>query len=286
MIEAAFRGARATATVLIEATCNQVNQEGGYTGMTPADFRASSRASPSRSGFPRDRLILGGDHLGPNPWKHLAGGGSDAAGGGHGRGLCRGRLRENPSRRQHGLPRRARRRFGDEVDRGARGTPCRGRRGRPRGAAATPPVYIIGTEVPAPGGALEVIEHLEVTDPAAAQTTYEVHDEPSRKCSSGTPFRGCLALSSSPASNSDTRTSSSTIRLKPATSVSRWISWPGLVFEAHSTDYQPGGSLKALVRDGFAILKVGPGLTFALREALYALEHIAAELCPASLANP
>jgi tagatose-1,6-bisphosphate aldolase non-catalytic subunit AgaZ/GatZ len=25
--------------VLIEATCNQVNQDGGYTGMTPADFR-------------------------------------------------------------------------------------------------------------------------------------------------------------------------------------------------------------------------------------------------------
>ena len=25
-------------SLLIEATCNQVNQDGGYTGMTPADF--------------------------------------------------------------------------------------------------------------------------------------------------------------------------------------------------------------------------------------------------------
>ncbi len=53
---------------------------------------------------------------------------------------------------------------------------------------------------------------------------------------------------------------------------------PGFVFEAHSTDYQPAEALAALVRDGFAILKVGPGLTFALREALYGLDHIAAAL--------
>jgi D-tagatose-1,6-bisphosphate aldolase subunit GatZ/KbaZ len=53
---------------------------------------------------------------------------------------------------------------------------------------------------------------------------------------------------------------------------------PGLVFEAHSTDYQPAVALAALVEDGFAILKVGPGLTFALREALYGLDAIAAEL--------
>jgi D-tagatose-1,6-bisphosphate aldolase subunit GatZ/KbaZ len=55
---------------------------------------------------------------------------------------------------------------------------------------------------------------------------------------------------------------------------------PGLVFEAHSTDYQPPDSLARLVEDGFAILKVGPGLTFALREALYALDQIAAALYP------
>ncbi len=51
-----------------------------------------------------------------------------------------------------------------------------------------------------------------------------------------------------------------------------------LVFEAHSTDYQPVEYLSALVKDGFAILKVGPGLTFALREALYGLDQIAAFL--------
>ena len=62
---------RGGADVLIEATCNQVNHEGGYTGMTPAGFRAFVEAIAEQAGFPLDRLILGGDHLGPNPWKHL-----------------------------------------------------------------------------------------------------------------------------------------------------------------------------------------------------------------------
>jgi D-tagatose-1,6-bisphosphate aldolase subunit GatZ/KbaZ len=54
-----------------------------------------------------------------------------------------------------------------------------------------------------------------------------------------------------------------------------------LVFEAHSTDYQTPQALQQLVRDHFAILKVGPALTFAMREALFALAAIEEELLPA-----
>ena len=46
------------------------------------------------------------------------------------------------------------------------------------------------------------------------------------------------------------------------------------VFEAHSTDYQTPSALRNLVRDGFAILKVGPALTFAFREAVFGLAAI------------
>ena len=64
-----------------------------------------------------------------------------------------------------------------------------------------------------------------------------------------------------------------------AVALSRSIeSVPGMVFEAHSTDYQAPAALEALVRDHFAILKVGPGVTFALREAFWALSDIGAEL--------
>jgi D-tagatose-bisphosphate aldolase class II non-catalytic subunit len=72
VIEAALRLAQETGQpALIEATCNQVNQEGGYTGMTPADFRAFVEAIAAKVGLDARRVILGGDHLGPNPWKAL-----------------------------------------------------------------------------------------------------------------------------------------------------------------------------------------------------------------------
>jgi D-tagatose-1,6-bisphosphate aldolase subunit GatZ/KbaZ len=53
--------------------------------------------------------------------------------------------------------------------------------------------------------------------------------------------------------------------------------YPRLVFEAHSTDYQTRDALRALVEDHFCILKVGPALTFAFREAVFALASIEAE---------
>jgi len=69
VVEAAFlEGLAVDTDVLIEATCNQVNQEGGYTGMTPADFRRFVEEIAARVDFDTRRLILGGDHLGPNPW--------------------------------------------------------------------------------------------------------------------------------------------------------------------------------------------------------------------------
>ena len=67
VIEAALALDRnSTRKVLIEATSNQVNQFGGYTGMTPADFREFVFAIADKVGFARERIILGGDQLGPN----------------------------------------------------------------------------------------------------------------------------------------------------------------------------------------------------------------------------
>jgi D-tagatose-1,6-bisphosphate aldolase subunit GatZ/KbaZ len=53
---------------------------------------------------------------------------------------------------------------------------------------------------------------------------------------------------------------------------------PALVYEAHSTDYQPPAALVEMVEDHFAILKVGPWLTFAYREAIFALSGIEREI--------
>jgi D-tagatose-1,6-bisphosphate aldolase subunit GatZ/KbaZ len=63
-----------------------------------------------------------------------------------------------------------------------------------------------------------------------------------------------------------------------AQELSRFIESQSMIYEAHSTDYQSRDALKNLVRDHFAILKVGPGLTFAFREAVFALAMIEDEM--------
>ena len=54
--------------------------------------------------------------------------------------------------------------------------------------------------------------------------------------------------------------------------------YPTLIYEGHSTDYQTKCKLREMVEDGVGILKVGPGLTFALREGLFALAYAEKEL--------
>jgi len=67
-------------------------------------------------------------------------------------------------------------------------------------------------------------------------------------------------------------------RKKAASLVAVLPSTPELVFEAHSTDYQTPSGLLQLVQDHFAILKVGPWLTLAYREAIFALGLIEREM--------
>ena len=57
--------------VVIEATSNQVNQDGGYTGITPSEFIGYVHGLADDLGADRGRIIFGGDHLGPQAWRHM-----------------------------------------------------------------------------------------------------------------------------------------------------------------------------------------------------------------------
>ena len=71
VLEACMRHAVATNTpLLIEATANQVDQYGGYTVMKPAQFMDMIVELAKRTGLPMDRIVLGGDHLGPLTFAH------------------------------------------------------------------------------------------------------------------------------------------------------------------------------------------------------------------------
>ena len=56
--------------------------------------------------------------------------------------------------------------------------------------------------------------------------------------------------------------------------------YPEIAFEGHSTDYQSAECLRQMVEDGIVILKVGPALTYGLREALFSLSMMERELVP------
>lgn len=278
VIEAALHHAQRTGQdlVLFEATCNQVNQDGGYTGMTPADFVAFVHGIAQRVGFDASRIALGGDHLGPNPWTTLeASAAMDKADTMVAAYVAAGfrKIHLDCSMACAGdaepLPE------AQIVQRAVR--LARAAEAAWQQAGGEAPVYVIGTEVPVPGGATEAIEGLAVTTPEAALATIEAHRVAFVEAGLEAAWRRVVASVVQPGVEFDHH---SVIDYAPdkAVALSRSITTvPNMVFEAHSTDYQTRDALAALVRDHFAILKVGPGLTFALREALWALDAIERE---------
>jgi len=168
--------------------------------------------------------------------------------------------------------------LGDEVIAERTATLCEVTEATWRKAGGDPPVYVIGTEVPVPGGAHEDVKELAVTTPEAAHATMEAHRETFARHGIDAAWSRVIGLVVQPGVEFDHH---KVIDYRPskAVALSRSIEpVAGVVFEAHSTDYQTPGALESLVRDHFAILKVGPGLTFALREVFWPLSDMASEL--------
>ena len=277
VIQAALELALTTNTyALIEATSNQVNQDGGYTGMQPADFKNLVFSIADKVNLPKEKIILGGDHLGPNCWQALT---ADVAmqkseiliADYVKAGFKKIHLDCSMSCSDDPTP------LTDAVvaDRAAKLCQVAEQAWKETGGEA--PVYIIGTEVPVPGGATEDLDELEVTSSEAAKQTISVHKEAFSSYGLEHVWSRIVALVVQPGVEFDHHKVIDYQDTK-AKELSEFInSQPNMIFEAHSTDYQTAENLSNLVRDHFAILKVGPGVTFALREALWALDQIEQE---------
>jgi D-tagatose-1,6-bisphosphate aldolase subunit GatZ/KbaZ len=264
--------------VLVEATSNQVDQFGGYTGMRPADFRDLVHEIADRHGLPRGRVILGGDHLGPNTWRLL---GPDEA-------MDRAdalveayvlagftKIHLDCSMPCSGDPSP----LTDDIvaERAARlAKVAEAAASRDHGVSEL--LYVVGTEVPVPGGAHETIGTLAPTSSEAARATIARHQKAFDEAGIGAAWNRVIGLVVQPGVEFDH------LRVVDyegdrTKELQRVIDeHPNLVFEAHSTDYQTGERLTELVENHWAVLKVGPGLTFALREALFALAAMEDEL--------
>lgn len=279
VIEAALHQAKDDSSyLLIEATSNQVDQFGGYTGMTPADFRDFVHAIAVRIGFPVERIILGGDHLGPNRWQ----GEDPAIAMDKAEDLVRAYVRAGYTKihldcsmscEGDPVP------LTDEIvaERAARLLKAAEEVAAEIGGDI-PISYVIGTEVPVPGGAHEELGKLTPTPPEAARQTITAHKRIFEEQDLGRFWNQVRGLVVQPGVEFDhlkvvDYVSDDTKDLQTVLNDEEY-----LAFEAHSTDYQTEEHLTELVRDGWAILKVGPGLTFNLREALFALAAIEDQL--------
>ena len=280
VLEASVRqAARYDLPLLIEATCNQVNQYGGYTGMSPHDFaRYVTRIAEEMQVSP-NRIILGGDHLGPNPWqdepaesamvkaRQLV---TDFVRAGFVKIHLDASMRCADDDRDRPLDPEL------SAERAADLCQAAERAHRENGSEVAP-VYVIGTEVPVPGGAWESEEDVQVTDATAAQATLDLFNDIFHRRGLGDAWTRVVALVVQPGVEHDHARVFEYDRAR-ARALSRLIeSVPGMVFEAHSTDYQRPRLLKQMVEDHFAILKVGPSLTFAFREAAFALARMEEE---------
>ena len=277
VIEAALLHARDSGThALIEATSNQVNQDGGYTGMKPADFAAFVHSIAAQVGLPDQRVMLGGDHLGPNSWQHRH---ADEA-------LAKSMVLvaayvEAGFRKIHldcsmacaGDPAP----LGDELIARRAALLAAAAESAWQRVGGDAPIYIVGSEVPVPGGAHETLNELAVTSPQAAAATVAAHRRAFDAEGLSAVWPRVVGLVVQPGVEFDHHTVFDYAPAAAAALSHHVEQYPTLVYEAHSTDYQNPGALRALVRDHFAILKVGPGLTFALREALWALDRIESE---------
>lgn len=281
VIAAAVQQAVEDGSVLhVESTSSQVNQLGGYTGQTPSQFAEFVHSAAQQGGLPRDSVLLGGDHLGPYPWREQP---WDVALH-HGRELVRscvlagyqkihldasmacaddgtsGPDQHTIAQRAAILCRAAESAFGD----------------LPRGSS--PLLYVIGTEVPAPGG-----ESLPGAPPAVSPAdqvdhTLELFRAAFDEQNVAATWDRVIGMVVQPGVEFGENVIIDYERQKAMALSSALPQTPALVYEAHSTDYQKPAALAQMVEDHFAILKVGPWLTFAFREAVFALGAIEREL--------
>jgi len=281
VIEAAIQQSKADGSLLhIESTSSQVNQFGGYTGVMPAQFAQWIKATARTAGLSPMQVLLGGDHLGPFPWRNEASTSalqkacvlvSDCVAAGYQKIHLDASMPcvDDPKTglSEHTIAARA-------------AILCQATEQAHRKLPPGSPqlLYVIGTEVPAPGGESNDAAAPAVTKAKDVHRTLEAFQSSFRELGLESAWERVIALVVQPGVDFGSNSIFDYDRGKAANLSIALNSHPGIVFEAHSTDYQSPQALVHLVEDHFAILKVGPWLTFAYREAVLALSALECEL--------
>lgn len=294
VIEAVLKkGLEDNSCVLIESTANQCDQFGGYTGMKPLDFKNYVYAIADKLGFDKNKIFLGGDHLGPLTWTNLneeeAMKNSEVLIDAYvSAGFTKIHVDtsmkvkdDDPNTR---LSDETIARRGVHLVKVAENAYKKLLETNPE---AVEPIYIVGSEVPIPGGSQAAVdEGVQVTKVEDFKATMNTFKAKFKEEGIENVWDRVLGIVVQPGVEEKDSGCTEYDRSK-AVELSKAIKEvPDLVFEGHSTDYQTKIKLREMVEDGVAILKVGPGLTFAAREGLYALSFIEDEVCKVNGKTP
>ena len=266
--------------LLIESTSNQVNQFGGYTGQTPAEFVAFVHEIARDREFPAERIVLGGDHLGPHVWKKEPSASAMKKGCAMVREYVRtGYTKIHLDTSMHCADDPPGRPLSDETVSERAAMLCEAAESAHKELAteSPAPLYVVGTEVPTPGGEQSEGRAPETTRRADLARTLQLAKAAFRSRGLDAGWERVIAVVVQPGVEfGDATVFAYDSRKAQALSEYLVKHWTG-VYEAHSTDYQSSTALRQMVRDHFAILKVGPWLTFAFREAIFALAEVEEE---------
>lgn len=274
---------------LIESTANQCDQFGGYTGMKPQDFKDYVYAIAKEEGLDTSRIFLGGDHLGPLTWTHL----SEEEAMKNAEDLIRAYVLAGFSKIHIDTSMKVASddvstRLSDETiaARGVRLAKVAQEAFEEYAAAhedAYEPVYIVGSEVPIPGGSTSVVDTgVQVTKVEDFKNTVATFENAFMDAGLSKAWERVIAIVVQPGVEEKDSGCTEYDRTKAVDLCKAIKEYPNLIFEGHSTDYQTKIKLRELVEDGIGILKVGPALSFAAREGLYALAYAEKEAIEAS----
>jgi len=280
VITAAIRQAVEDESVLhVESTSSQVNQFGGYAGQTPSQFAEYIHSTAQRAGLPPERVLLGGDHLGPYPWREQP----SAVAMDKACELVRGCVHAGYNK----IHLDASMACADDDKSGPNEGTVAQRAAILCHAAesafdklppGSPPLlYVIGTEVPAPGGESAAGTPPAVSSASHVHDTLELFRAAFAEQNVTAAWERVIGMVVQPGVEFGENVIFDYDRRKARSLSSALPEIPALVYEAHSTDYQQLTALAQMVEDHFAILKVGPWLTFAFREAVFALSAIERE---------
>ncbi len=262
--------------LVIEATSNQVNQDGGYTGQRPVDFIASVRHLAAEVGLPAAHLIFGGDHLGPQVWR--AGPAEDAMA--KARVMIADYVRAGFTKIHLDCSEGC---AGEAPQLGDAVTAARAADLAAVALNAAPDpgalVFVIGTEVPPPGGArVDETGEIAATTPASARATLAAHAAAFEAAGIGAALAQIGGLVVQPGVEFSPMHVHALPMTRDPALAAVLADWPDVCLEAHSTDYQEPAVFPRLSELGFAFLKVGPALTFAFRRAVYGLDGLAGQM--------